>query len=54
MEELITVLNNFGVMGLWGIVLYKVLDYIGIAFIFFIIGYGLKKAWPEIKKTMDI
>lgn len=53
MEELTAVLNQFGVTALWGIVIYKLLDYAGIAGIFILIRYGFKKAWPTIKEFLD-
>ena len=53
MEELAAVLNQFGVTALWGIVIYKLLDYAGIAGIFILIGYGFKKSWPFIKELLD-
>jgi len=53
MEELAAVLNQFGVTALWGIVLYKLLDFASILGIFVLIGYGIKKAWPAIKNFLD-
>ena len=53
MEELTTILNQFGVNALWGVLLYKVLDFIEVIGVLLILGYGLKKAWPAIKKIVE-
>lgn len=53
MEELIQVVESFGVTGLWAIVLYKFLDFAEVVGVFLLIGYGIKKAWPTIKKLME-
>ena len=53
MDELTQVLNQFGVTALWGIIIYKVLDFAECVGIFLIIGYGIKKAWPSIKEMID-
>ena len=49
MEELASILSRFGVTALWGVVLYKLLDFIEVIGILSLIGYGIKKAWPSIK-----
>jgi len=52
MEEAIVILKEFGAMGIWGIIIYQMLDIIKNLVIFSFIGYGLKKAWPTIKKII--
>ena len=42
-QETLQILNNFGVMGLWGVILYQVLDLVGILSVFTLIGFGIKK-----------
>jgi len=54
MEELIAVLNQFGVTALWGIILYEMLGLVKIVVIFGLGWYGLKKAWPSIKEILDL
>lgn len=53
MEEAIKIMQEFGVMGIWGIIIYKVLDIAGTIVAFLLIGYGVKKAWPSIKKFLN-
>lgn len=50
MEELATILDQFGVNALWGIVIYKLLDFVEAVGILIIIYFGFKKALPWIKK----
>lgn len=45
MEEIIPIIREFGMMGLWGVILYKVLDTISTFLVLFAIGYGIKKGW---------
>uniref|UniRef100_A0A6H1ZM73 Uncharacterized protein n=1 Tax=viral metagenome TaxID=1070528 RepID=A0A6H1ZM73_9ZZZZ len=52
MEELVKVINQFGVTALWGIVLYKLLEFAELMGVFLLIGYGIKKAWPSMKKIL--
>ena len=54
MEELAAVLNQFGETALWGIVLYKLLEFVEIISILMFVGYGIKKAWPSLKETLSI
>ncbi len=53
MEELAAVLSNFGVMGLWGVVLYKVLDFLEFVGAFFILYYVAKKCGPKVIKLIQ-
>ena len=53
MEATIQVLREFGVMGLWGVVIYKVISIFEVIAVFTLIGYGIKKAWPQIKEFID-
>jgi hypothetical protein len=53
MEEAVELLNAFGVYGLWGVILYKSLDFIGGVGITLLIAYLIKKAWPSIIEYMD-
>ena len=53
MDDLAKILSDFGTTGLWGIVLYKVLETIQIFGAFFLIAWLIKKAWPSIKKMLE-
>lgn len=53
MQELAAVLNQFGVTALWGIVLYKLLDFAGFVGVFLIVYLGIKKAWPHFKEWTE-
>ena len=54
MKEAIQILHEFGIMGIWGIIIFQVLDLVKILCVFGLIGYGIKKAWPSIQKLFDI
>ena len=47
-QEIINILNNFGVMGLWGIVLYKIMDLLEVIAFFMFLYWGIKKMLPHI------
>lgn len=53
MEHLILVLKEFGAVGLWAVVIYKFLTIVECIVAFSLIGYGIKKAWPHIKKILE-
>lgn len=53
MNELAQIVSQFGVSALWAIVLYKLLDFLGIIGVFFFLGWGVKKAWPAIKTMLE-
>ena len=53
MEELVKVLSEFGATGLWAVVLYKGIETLQLFGAFILIGWGIKKAWPTIKKAME-
>ena len=50
-KEMLELLNQIGAMGIWGIVIYKVLDFAQLIGAFLVIGYGIKKAWPHIRES---
>ncbi|MCD6162727.1 MAG: hypothetical protein J7K40_09985 [candidate division Zixibacteria bacterium] len=52
MTELSAILSQFGTTALWGIVVYKLLNFIGLFGFLTLLGYGVKKAWPELKKVI--
>ena len=51
--EILEVLRQFGVMGLWGIIVYQVIDMVEVVVVFWMIGYGIKKAYPSIKEIIS-
>ncbi len=53
MEELATVLSQFGVNVLWAVVLYKALDFVEFIGVILILSYAIKKAWPTFTKWLD-
>jgi len=52
MTELSAILNQFGTTALWGIVVYKLLDFAELFGFLILLGYGVKKVWPELKKAI--
>ena len=51
--DYIEVLQSFGVMGLWGVILYKLLGILEGLAIFLLTGWGIKKGWPHFKKIFE-
>ena len=52
-KEIAEILKEFGAIGLWGVVIYKVLNIVEVIVGFSLIGFGIKKAWPHIKRIME-
>ena len=52
MDELREVLQQFGSTGLWGVVIYKGFETIQLFGSLFLVGWGIKKAWPSVKKFL--
>ena len=47
------IIKQLGAEGMWAIIIYKGLDIIEVVVVFLMIGFGLYKAWPAIKKAME-
>jgi hypothetical protein len=54
MDSMIAVMREFGVYGLWGVIVYKILNIFEVAIAFLLIGWGVRLAYRELKgKNID-
>ena len=51
--EIAEILKEFGVVGLWGVVIYKLLNLVEVVVCFLLIGWGIKKAWPHLRDALN-
>ena len=47
--DVISILREFGAYGLWGVILYKVLNIVEVVVAFLLIGWGIKRALNAVK-----
>lgn len=50
--EILTLLKDFGIYGYWGFLLYEFLDFIYVAAILSLIGYGIRLGWRPFMEFM--